>query len=62
MGSFLRLLGMKNNEHENPISKLSILECFLSVFVIDFCIFTVFYNDFGCVFASGAPSVLFLFV
>ena len=26
----------KNNEHENPISKLSILLCFLFVFVIDF--------------------------
>ncbi len=32
MGSFLRLLGMKNNENENPISKLSILLCFLLVF------------------------------
>ena len=35
MGSFLRLLGMKNDENENPISKLSILLCFLLVFVID---------------------------
>ena len=36
MGSFLRLLGMKNNENEHPISKLSILLRFLLVFVIDF--------------------------
>ena len=36
MGSFLRLLGMKNNENENPISKLSVLLCFLVVCVIDF--------------------------
>ncbi len=36
MGSFLRLLGMKNNENENMISKLSILLCFLFVFVIGF--------------------------
>ena len=36
MGSFLRLLGMKNNANENPISKLSILPCFLLVCVIDF--------------------------
>ncbi len=36
MGSFLRLLGMKNNENESPNSKLSILLCFLFVFVIDF--------------------------
>ena len=36
MGSFLRVLGIKNNENENPISKLSILLCFLLVCVIDF--------------------------
>ena len=36
MGSFLRVLGIQNNENENPISKLSILLCFLLVFVIDF--------------------------
>ncbi len=36
MGSFLRVLGMKNNENENPISKLLILLCFLLVVVIDF--------------------------
>ncbi len=38
MGSFLRVLGMKNNENENPISKLSILLCFLLFFVI-ICLF-----------------------
>ena len=36
MESFLRLFGMKNNENENPISKLYILLCFLQVFVIYF--------------------------
>ena len=36
MESFLRVLGMKNNENENPISKISMLLCFLLFFVIDF--------------------------
>ncbi len=36
MGSFFRVLGITNNEHENPNSQLSILLCFLLVFVIDF--------------------------
>ena len=34
--SFLRVLGIKNNENENPISKLSNLLCVLLAFVIDF--------------------------
>ena len=36
MELFVRVLGMKNNENKNPISKLSILLCFLFVFVIVF--------------------------
>ena len=36
MGSFLRALGIKNNENENPISKILILLSLLLVFVIDF--------------------------
>ena len=46
MGSFLRALGIKNNEHENSISKLSILLCFL-LFLLSFfvVIFTMFNND-----------------
>ena len=36
MGSFLRALGIKNNEHAHSISKLLILLCFLLVFVIEF--------------------------
>ena len=35
MGSFSRVLGIKNNENENPISKLSILLCFLLVFKVE---------------------------
>ncbi len=34
MGSFLRVLGIQNNENENMISKLLILLCFLLFFVI----------------------------
>ena len=36
MGSFFRVLGIKNNENERRPSKKSILQCFLFVFVIDF--------------------------
>ncbi len=36
MGSFLRLLGMKNNENEHPISETSKFTQFLNMFVIDF--------------------------
>ncbi len=36
MGSFLRVLGINDDEHENPISKLQMLLCFLLVFVIFF--------------------------
>ena len=36
MEPFFRVLGIQNNENENPISKLSILLCFLLVFVINF--------------------------
>ena len=60
-GSFLRLLGMKNNENENPISELSNLLCFLLVFVIDFsfsrCFATIFYA-FLLKSCSGGPRRL----
>ena len=36
MGSFLRVLGVQNNEHEHRKSEKSILLCFFLVFVIDF--------------------------
>ncbi len=35
IGSFLRLLSMKNNENKNPISETSKINQFLDVFVID---------------------------
>ncbi len=40
MGSFFRVLGIKNTENENPISKLSFLLCFLLLFVI-YCSFSL---------------------
>ena len=64
MKSLFRVLAIKSNEHENPISKLSILQCFCW-FVRSIFHFTVFYNDLGCIFAqkllkscSGGPRRL----
>ena len=43
MGSFFRVLGMKNNENEHRKSEKSILLCFLAVFAADFS-FSLFFT------------------
>ena len=62
MGSCLCLLGMKNNENANPISKLSILQCFLLVFVIDFSFSLCFTTNFDAFLlkscSKAAPAAL----
>ena len=58
MESFLRVLGIKNNENENPISKLSIWQCCLLVCVIDFSFLRCFAMNLDADFSKHCANVI----